>query len=128
MQWLHGKYAAAFNERHGYSGHVFQGRYEAERVTSDAQLLVAAAYVALNPVAAGLCAGRRTGRGARTARRVARRPRGGSPRAQLLGVLRRVRRRRPRSATASSSKGGPERDRGPRASGAEPRCAAVGAV
>ena len=56
MRWLHGTYAASFNERHGYSGHVFQGRYKNERVSTDAQLLVAAAYVALNPVAAGLCA------------------------------------------------------------------------
>ena len=56
MQALHGRYAASFNQRHGLSGHVFQGRYRAERVSNDAHLLVAAAYVALNPVAAGLCA------------------------------------------------------------------------
>ena len=56
MQRLHGAYGASFNERHGYSGHVFQGRFKNERVSTDAQLLVAAAYVALNPVEAGLCA------------------------------------------------------------------------
>lgn len=55
MQRLHGAYGASFNERHGYSGHVFQGRFKNERVSTDAQLLVAAAYVALNPVEAGLC-------------------------------------------------------------------------
>jgi putative transposase len=27
MQWLHGRFAQQFNERHGRSGHVFQGRY-----------------------------------------------------------------------------------------------------
>ena len=56
MQWLHGRYAATFNARHGFSGHVFQGRYKSKRVATDAQLLVTAAYVALNPVEAGLCA------------------------------------------------------------------------
>ena len=55
MQWLHGCYGEAFNLRHGRSGHVFQGRYGAVRVRSDAQLLMVARYVARNPVDAGLC-------------------------------------------------------------------------
>jgi putative transposase len=38
MQWLHGLYARTFNERHGRVGHLFQGRYGAVRVRSDAQL------------------------------------------------------------------------------------------
>jgi putative transposase len=55
MQWLHGRYGEAFNRRHRRSGHVFQGRYGAVRVKSDAQLLMVARYVARNPVDAGLC-------------------------------------------------------------------------
>lgn len=56
MQWLHGRYAAMFNKRHATDGHLFQGRYGAVRVTSDAQLWTVSAYIARNPVAAGLCA------------------------------------------------------------------------
>jgi putative transposase len=55
MQRLHGDYAQAFNERHGLSGHLFQGRFESKRMTSDPHLLVAARYVVRNPVEAGLC-------------------------------------------------------------------------
>ena len=55
MQQLHGYYAQAFNDRHDQSGHLFQGRYESTRVTSDPHLLVAARYVVRNPVEAGLC-------------------------------------------------------------------------
>jgi hypothetical protein len=55
MQRLHGDYARRFNERHGRSGHVFQGRYGAVRMRSDAQLWMTARYIARNPVAAGLC-------------------------------------------------------------------------
>src|SRR4051794_22290069 len=46
MQWLHGRYAEHFNERHGRSGHVFQGRYGAERMLHDAQLWMTARYIA----------------------------------------------------------------------------------
>ncbi len=56
MCLLHGDYARAFNRRHGYSGHVFQGRYGAERAKDDRQLITAATYVAANPVEAQLCA------------------------------------------------------------------------
>ena len=56
MQWLHGLYADTFNKRHGRSGHVFQGRYGAKRIKTDAQLWVTARYIARNPVEAGLCA------------------------------------------------------------------------
>jgi putative transposase len=56
IQWLHGRYAAVFNRRHRRSGHVFQGRYGAVRMKSDAQLVMVARYVARNPVDAGLCA------------------------------------------------------------------------
>jgi REP element-mobilizing transposase RayT len=54
MQRLHSRYAQTFNERHGFSGHVFQGRYGAVRITDDAQLGTTVGYVATNPVAAGL--------------------------------------------------------------------------
>lgn len=55
MQQLHGQYAQRFNARHGAVGHLFQGRYGATRISSDAHLHAAAAYIALNPVEAGLC-------------------------------------------------------------------------
>jgi REP element-mobilizing transposase RayT len=56
MHWLQGGYAQRFNARHGRVGHLFQGRYGAVEVTTDAQLWVAASYIVVNPVAAGLCA------------------------------------------------------------------------
>ncbi len=52
MQWLHGLYAQTFNERHGRSGHLFQGRYGSVRVATDAQLWVLVRYLAVNPVIA----------------------------------------------------------------------------
>lgn len=55
MRDLQGGYAQRFKMRHGRTGHVFEGRFHATPITSDAQLQVTAAYVALNPVAAGLC-------------------------------------------------------------------------
>ena len=55
MQWLQSRYAQGFNKRHGEVGHLFQGRYRAVRIMSDEQLWMAAAYVARNPVKAGLC-------------------------------------------------------------------------
>jgi putative transposase len=55
MQWLHGLYARAFNGRYSRSGHLFQGRFGAVRVKSDAQLLMVVRYIARNPVEGGLC-------------------------------------------------------------------------
>jgi REP element-mobilizing transposase RayT len=55
MQQLQGNYAQSHNVRHRRSGHLFQGRYGAVRVTTDAQLWATAAYIARNPVDAGLC-------------------------------------------------------------------------
>jgi putative transposase len=55
IQRLHGQYGIYFNERHGRVGHVFQGRFGAERIRSEAQLWAVAAYVVRNPVEAGLC-------------------------------------------------------------------------
>jgi putative transposase len=56
MQRLHGLYAHLFNERHGRCGHVFQGRYGSVLLVTDEHLWAVAAYLALNPVRAGLCA------------------------------------------------------------------------
>jgi putative transposase len=55
IQQLHGDYGRTFNRRHGREGHLFQGRYGSTRVRTDAQLWTNAAYIALNPVKAGLC-------------------------------------------------------------------------
>jgi REP element-mobilizing transposase RayT len=55
MQWLHAGYARAFNDRYRRTGHVFQGRFGAVRMKSDAQLLLVARYIARNPVEGGLC-------------------------------------------------------------------------
>jgi putative transposase len=57
MQRLHGTYGRDFNARHGRSGHVFQGRYGSMLVTADEHLWVAVAYIAANPVEAGVCSG-----------------------------------------------------------------------
>jgi REP element-mobilizing transposase RayT len=55
MQCLFGRYAAYFNERHGLSGHLFQGRFHSVLIESDGQLLATARYILLNPVRARLC-------------------------------------------------------------------------
>src|SRR5262245_9626283 len=55
MKRLHGSYVQRFHARHGSSGHLFQGRYGAKCITTDEQLWTAAAYIAMNPVEAGLC-------------------------------------------------------------------------
>jgi hypothetical protein len=55
MQRLHGDYGRWFSDRRGKAGHVFQGRYGAVRVQDDRQLWAVAAYIARNPVEAGLC-------------------------------------------------------------------------
>jgi len=56
VQSLHGTYAQKFNWRHERAGHLFQGRYGATRITSDAHLHTATMYIVRNPVEAGLCA------------------------------------------------------------------------
>ena len=55
MQRFHGEYAQRFNRRHARSGHLFQRRYEAVPIESDAQLFTVVRYIANNPVEAGLC-------------------------------------------------------------------------
>ncbi len=55
MQRLQSRYTKRFNWRHGRSGHLFQGRYDAVRITSDEHLITVTDYVTQNPVKAGLC-------------------------------------------------------------------------
>ena len=55
MQRLHGPYAQYFNGRHEQVGHLFQDRFKAIPIANDPHLLMVAAYIANNPVAAGLC-------------------------------------------------------------------------
>ena len=55
MQRLHSLYARTFNDRHQRTGHLFEGRYGARRITSDPQLWATVAYIARNPVEAGVC-------------------------------------------------------------------------
>ena len=56
MRRLHGTFAQRLNRRHGASGHVFQGRYGSKRLRNEGHLWTAAAYIAANPVDAGLSA------------------------------------------------------------------------
>ena len=53
MRQLNGVYTQASNRRHRRVGHLFQGRFKAILVDSDAYLLELARYVVLNPVRAG---------------------------------------------------------------------------
>ena len=55
MQWLNGRYAQEFNHRHGFDGHLFQGRFYSGQVEDDGHLLELSRYLAWNPVQAGLC-------------------------------------------------------------------------
>ena len=55
MQWLLGRYAQDFNWRHGYDGHLFQGRFKSETVESNWHLLELSRYIVNNPVRANLC-------------------------------------------------------------------------
>lgn len=56
MQWLNVSYAAYYNRRHGYMGHVFQGRYKAIVVEADEYLESLSRYIHLNPVRAEMVA------------------------------------------------------------------------
>jgi REP element-mobilizing transposase RayT len=55
-------YAHFFNRRHARVGHLFQGRYRARPIASDADLLAVVLYVALNPARHGLIAARELAR------------------------------------------------------------------
>jgi REP element-mobilizing transposase RayT len=54
MRQLNGVYTQASNRRHTRVGHLFQGRYKAILVDSDAYLLELSRYIVLNPVRAGM--------------------------------------------------------------------------
>jgi len=54
MQQLLGQYAQKFNVHHGFSGHLFQGRFHSVLVRSNWHLLELARYIVLNPVRAGM--------------------------------------------------------------------------
>ena len=55
MHRLNGTYARRFNERHGFTGHLFEARFASRSVRTNSHLIAAATYVVLNPVRAGLC-------------------------------------------------------------------------
>jgi REP element-mobilizing transposase RayT len=55
MHRLNWSYAKWFNQRHGLVGHLFQERFYAVPLESEAHVLAATRYVLLNPVRAGLC-------------------------------------------------------------------------
>ena len=54
MRYLNGSYAQLYNRRHRRRGHLFRERFRSKFVQSQAHLLLAVRYIALNPVAAGL--------------------------------------------------------------------------
>jgi REP element-mobilizing transposase RayT len=56
MQWFHGSFGREVNRRHGRAGHVFQGRFGSKRLKTESHLWTTAAYIAANPVEAGMCA------------------------------------------------------------------------
>lgn len=51
---VEGRYATYVNDRYGYVGHLYQGRYISVVIEDDFQLLTALCYVFVNPVSAGL--------------------------------------------------------------------------
>ena len=55
LRYLNGRYAQAFNERHGRTGHLFGDRYAAFAIEDEAHLRHAVEYVLANPVRARLC-------------------------------------------------------------------------
>lgn len=55
MHRLNLLFARRFNERYGHVGHVFEARFGASLVETEAHLLETLRYVVLNPVRAGIC-------------------------------------------------------------------------
>jgi REP element-mobilizing transposase RayT len=56
MQLLSGRYAQAYNRRHGWIGHLFQGRFHSVVVEEEGHSLELARYLVLNPERAGAVA------------------------------------------------------------------------
>ncbi|OHB73758.1 MAG: hypothetical protein A2Z25_00745 [Planctomycetes bacterium RBG_16_55_9] len=54
IQWLNVSYAAYYNRRHQYAGHLFQGRFKAILVEAGEYLEALSRYVHLNPIRAGV--------------------------------------------------------------------------
>ncbi|MFO7951189.1 MAG: transposase [Bacillota bacterium] len=54
MKHLNMCYAIYFNRKYDFVGHLFQGRYHAELIETDAQNLQTSKYVHLNPVRANM--------------------------------------------------------------------------
>jgi REP element-mobilizing transposase RayT len=55
IQWLHSRYALAFNHRHSRTGHLFENRFRSPKLRTDAAFVRLVGYVVANPVAASLC-------------------------------------------------------------------------
>jgi putative transposase len=55
IQWLHSRYARAFNVRYSRVGHLFEAPYKSPLVTGDEGLVRAVGYIVANPLAAALC-------------------------------------------------------------------------
>jgi putative transposase len=55
MQRLKGRYGQYLNGRYDRQGHVFEARFHSRPILDDAHALLATAYLAVNPVAAGIC-------------------------------------------------------------------------
>lgn len=54
MQSLGRRYVRRFNDRHGRSGTLWEGRYKATIIESERYLIACMAYIELNPVRAGM--------------------------------------------------------------------------
>ena len=52
MQYTSTNYANYYNNKYGYIGHLFQGRYQGEIIDNDAYMLQTSRYIHLNPVKA----------------------------------------------------------------------------
>ncbi len=56
MQAVGRRYVRYFNDRHGRSGTLWEGRYRSTLIQTDRYLLTCMAYIDLNPVRAGMVA------------------------------------------------------------------------
>jgi putative transposase len=56
MQRLKGRYGQYFNGRYARWGHLFEARFPSRPILDERHAVAACSYVAVNPVAAGMCA------------------------------------------------------------------------
>ena len=56
MQAVGRRYVRYFNERHGRTGTLWEGRYKSTLIQTERYLLACMAYIDLNPVRAGMVA------------------------------------------------------------------------